>query len=654
VATYGLTYAGFPFLMPTPEVEAAIASRIPLWQLREYLPPDREWVGKNLAGIAFAKPPDEPGIHLNQFFYPTGAARWSVFHGIVDSYTLLKMQNAAIPPDETDLAPQPFIWFTTQPVNLQDAGGVISTPGIITSATTQTNLYMLPPRPITPPSITGTEFLSPNNPQRLWLVTLVDERYYWQWKAESVVSWSVGSTSTWLNYITAVATALNITIKLPTIPVLNYGNISADSAFYTNSENIAILLDAAAHNIGCIVVRHYDGSYELVRYQDALANSVATRPGTDVAPTVAVAGGEIFNSVLTTGDSARRAVLPLQVAVTFPMVDPSGNYIDFSGRQWIKNSYGKVYTSVSKLSDLLIVPASDASFSGVMVIHDTCRAFMPDNTGIGFPTNQPALDTLAALLALNYYFSVLASLDEVYPGIQPWTPTGAEDIIWTYRTDSPTTRVQRKPYNWRVPEMQHELSAVGTGGTTSNANCGSCLCVIRDINNYIIAIQYPNAQGVFVTVPDCGGAIVPPGGGPPGGGGGPPPALACCTIMLNYFCGPLNPYASFLFTVCANGSVTFIGYLPTANQGGIGQPGPAGNGATNAQYFPLGSCNLPIAAVQWIPQLLAAIPGGAAAYCQVLAAPGPGIPPPPICPPGLVPVWNFITKQYNCVPLQHP
>lgn len=509
---YELSYADIPFLQPTAEVEAVIASRIPFSQLREYLPPTREWVGKNMAGVAFAKPPDEPLVVLNQWHYPTGAARWSVFHGIVTSSMMDDMKQAAIPADTSELTPQEFIIRTDglfqQGINVADGTGT-------THTAVTTDLYMLPPRPISPP-VPPVDEDDEGVVETLWLITLVDERYYLQFADGGAITCRDSNSDSWEHLLDYLADQLGITLAYDAIEAV-YGTPAEDSALFSNFENAAVLLDACAYNLGRVVVRNFDGTYTLIRYDDALLNMKNQRPLSGKAGGRAVvAGGMVLDEDLGVYDQARKAVLPYSVVVTFPKCGNDGKYIDSSKRVWIKNSYGAVYSKEVNGNDLVLVHNSMGSFafSWRQTIHDTSRAFYENTTGTGDPTNQTDLDDLATQLAKDFYWSQLASLDEVYPGVLAWQPEGAADIIWTFRPDRPTTRVQRKPYSWSVPEMQHETNA--DISAEEDENCTPIVTDVTCVNGQLVVTKKYLTGDFTVSDKPCLGPPIGPG---LGGGG---------------------------------------------------------------------------------------------------------------------------------------
>ena len=177
-------------------------------------------------------------------------------------------------------------------------------------AAVSTTLFMLPPVPI----------MGLDGPQ-LYLVTLVDERYFWHQFAGAGTITCTAATATWSGLIDQLAAQLGITIHFTT-PDSVYGQPEPDSALYSNNESPAALLDAVAANVGCVVVRHLgelEGTYSLQRFADAVTALNDNRPETSIM------GGEAFDgeSLAAVGN-----VMPESVTVVFPKWLVDSGYIE--------------------------------------------------------------------------------------------------------------------------------------------------------------------------------------------------------------------------------------------------------------------------------------------------------------------------------------
>ena len=434
---FQISFAGQDFVLDDPVVNEWVNRHIPLEDLRETLPVRSPWPSKNLAGVAYPLWPDPPRFRIGTYFYPAGASRWSEFHGLASTSAVNKMKAACFPSGATAAAGK--FQFVCDP-SAYDSGDTLATGGI------STNLYMLPPRPL---AAFGGSY------DDLWLVTLVDERYLWQFKAggKQILS----SASTWDGFITSLEAYLGITVNGNPVSS-TYGIPSEDSALYSLYENPAVLLDAVAANVGCVIARKFDGTYSLVSPTSSNTSVTSNRPAT-----LRVGGGDLeavdagFSTAL-----ALNAVLPASVTVTFPKRVINGPWIDTRDvLDLVRPSYGDVYTKTITLSAAGFSQYS--GYNGSKVFRDTARALY--NTEFdASPANQTALDALALQIAQDYYNSFLSGIDEVYPGIRAWAPEGADDILWVYNSsESSYTRVQRKPWNFGVEEFQHEFTATTAG-----------------------------------------------------------------------------------------------------------------------------------------------------------------------------------------------
>ncbi len=200
---------------------------------------------------------------------------------------------------------------------------------------------MLPSRPI---GETGGRF------DGLHLITLVDDRYDF---AGSPVTLRPKENSTWDELLIQIADSLGITLTYSTLEDV-YGSPEPDSQFWANFENAALLLDAAAWNLGRVVVRNLDGTYELQTAQEAQAISVANRGSS--LNVVRTAGGDLFNSGTQLNipdfNATRNSVVPNTIFVTFPkycLSDPvphflNSRYAPQRPSAHFEESYGDVHS----------------------------------------------------------------------------------------------------------------------------------------------------------------------------------------------------------------------------------------------------------------------------------------------------------------------
>lgn len=438
--------------------------KLPFHYFSEFAPP-KLFLGRNLDAVAHSYeatcPNDRPRI--NEWWYPTGASRWSVFRGLATSSMVKEMVRIALTGGTT---PQTFT-MKSQPVGNPETG----------SYELSSSMYLLPPRPL---AEHGGEF------DGLYLVTLVDERYYWQWRgASNKVFW----TDSWSSLISSIASTLGISVSPGTITAA-YLSPEPDSQFWANRENAAILMDAAAANIGRVFVRKLDGTYALE--STATSQAIVETNRGDARKVVRTAGGDMFlsgSSQLQAQNlnAAKNATFAASVDVSFPKYvegdDPVPHLFNARYRNqrpscWHEESYGDSHViNVPAYSGRVVSGrvAADgdihvlSGFNGVGIheVRSTAKAIISGEVQVE-PLNVSGLTALAMQLAYDYYaFQAIGALDEVYPGTYAWTPEGINDIVWTYGGNlrQATCRVFRSEWNQMVHEFQHSTPPAAFAGS---------------------------------------------------------------------------------------------------------------------------------------------------------------------------------------------
>lgn len=431
---FEVSFAGKSFTLPDPDGEllAWIDRHVPLDAWSETSKPPH-WPGKNLAGIAWPQWwPDKPCLKIGDFYYPTHASRWAEFRGLATAAQIQAMKAVTV----AGTYGVPTGNFKVSIATTQGAIGV--------EAITETEMLMLPPRPLAQFSAGGYE--------DLYLVTLVDERYFWQWKPSG--KWQSDDFWTWNAAFNAIEANLGISIDTGIISSV-YGDLNADSPFYNHYENAAWLLDALAWNIGRVFVRDLEQNYWL----NDITDDNDTIAAAYVIGTSLRAGGGNISALdnLAQKITALPTMVPSSVIVTFPKYALHEG-CGWMGDQrpdsfWVKQSYGDVWPITVNLSSLALAVTS--GFSGTKVFHDTARAYFIDSTD-ATPDNEADLTALATQIATDYYNRQLTVYDETRDGIWVWEPEGNYDVVWSFC--NARTRIMRKPYDFGALELQHYLS----------------------------------------------------------------------------------------------------------------------------------------------------------------------------------------------------
>lgn len=484
--TFSLTFAGVPFVsdmgrvfrmhFARPEQEAAegavpqkyqplpdlideINRMIDMRLLQDMaLPLERSRAENSLAHLHPS--PDQPAASskIGEFYYPTGAERWSVFRGLATADMAKAMQDAT-----GGNTPQPFS---------MQAVPATPNPYADDSYKVETDLYLLPPRPL---AQLGGGLAG------LYLITLVDARYYWQ---STPVSLDFNHTSTWAGLISQIATALGAQIDHSSIDGV-YTKPEKDSQLWALQADAPTLLDAIAGNLGRVVVREMNGSYTLLTAAESLERVNLNRQAN--AQVVRTAGGEIFNSGLPWTMPGRNAVVPATVNVVFPQYittdDPvphlvNKRYANQRPSAWFEDGFGGAFVvSVPVQSGVCYSGSLISGVAGVsqQTIWDTAKSlYFTEALLSGAPLNASGLTALSMQIARDVCdWQALAALDEVYPGTVAWTPEGFHDIVWTWseRKAQASTRVMRTEWNQTTPLMQHATPAL-SGSTNTPRGVG--------------------------------------------------------------------------------------------------------------------------------------------------------------------------------------
>lgn len=450
---------------PMADLMDEINRLIPLDDLNDFSLPST-FPGRNLSAIAdeaSSDPKPGPSVKVGQWYYPYGAGRFSVCRMLATAD-----QAFAMLPGCSN--PKPFV-MKAVPQGIPE--------GTESAYTIETDMYMLPPRTLMEH---GGKY------DGLYLITLVDERYYFQ---GSPATLKPHNGTTWLSLIQSLEFDLGISITVPTIDPV-YSVPSADSQFWVNAESAPTMLDAIAYNLGMQIVRAFDGSYSLQDYPAAQASVDASRGA--ALQVVRIAGGDIFNSGIqgTIQDftQARNAIVPNNVVVTFPKYiygdDPIPHFLNtrYENQRpscWYEESFGDVYSITVPISGSNPPwqngPASVnvSGLTGVsdQYIHTTAKALYQSevvSVDTFVPINNSGLQSLAVQIAANLYDSKAASaLDEVYPGTFNWTPEAIHDIIFTYscRSRLASTRVMRPDWNTQATELQFAHHALANKTNTA-------------------------------------------------------------------------------------------------------------------------------------------------------------------------------------------
>lgn len=395
-----------------PEIGGWIAQNI---RPAEIFPAARlQWPGYLTGGPVFdqtAYPWDH--VEIDRLYWPWGASRFAHAHVVVDDTTLAKIRFQAYANQK--FAALPFVMGDGQ---------------YATAITTK--LWMLPPRPLSTAAPGGSA---------LWLLSLVDDRYFW-WESSLQYTVNAGVTA-WTDLYTSIGTALGVTITPDAIPAA-YGTPTTDyAAAYRPAP---IVLDAVAWSIGQRIVRALDGTVRAMNVSSALA--IQTAQAALYAPRKRRGG---VYSLLSSQPNDLSALVPSTVEVIYP-----------AGASGTASGY---WPDTATLASLNLAQFPQPQIGGApwtKVLHRYEVALI---AGGGVPSNKTTLDTLTNQVATDWLKWQLAQMEQWYVGIAPWIPDGLSDIEWRAVPGETFTHLKRGVFNPQE-DLVFPPPSVGTGITT--------------------------------------------------------------------------------------------------------------------------------------------------------------------------------------------
>jgi hypothetical protein len=248
-----LSYAGVPLLSPTQETLAWARANLDVSWCHPAAA--RAGWGPAQAGLPSRGPDARGPLRPQVLRWPTGATRFSEGHFLVSEPQLDAVRAAVMTTSGAGPA--------AAPLTFSDG----------TRTVTAAQLFLLPPRPL------GKVPGAPG----LWLLSLVDDRYFW-WLAAADVVVTAGST-TWDALYGAIMIALGMTLLSDPVDA---AYLTPDASLTSHYEAVPPLLDAVCASVGQRLVANLDGTYHAQN-----AASARTALGTNLALLPRTAGGEM-------------------------------------------------------------------------------------------------------------------------------------------------------------------------------------------------------------------------------------------------------------------------------------------------------------------------------------------------------------------------
>ncbi|HWA98206.1 MAG TPA: hypothetical protein VG713_06920 [Pirellulales bacterium] len=369
--------------------------------------------GPNDVGLPQANLDWLPRPKLNRLWWPTGASRFAIGLFIADETQVAGFL------DDSDGGTSPL------ELSIEDANGGLAV-----------DMYMLPPRPVSCSTTTD----------RLYVLTLVDERYFWQQR--NVGQLTVARDKDWGWLFGQLGSALGVSIETSDV---NSAYKHPDPAqFSRRYANAAMLLDAAARSVGQRITRNpangnvYSDSWEQASddFDSNLQNDY-----------IQVAGGQLA------GLGGNLTVIPEKVMVVFRKYYHGG--FDAVGDRYMVQKSASAYLDEVN------------GFSGLAkTIYST--AFANFSSGGSTADNDSAVTALADRIASDFYASLGKRFDYTFAGYMPWTPTAFDDHMEIVYGADPTggyrfwTRVQSLPYSYGPEQQLSQLDDVSVWPSPHN------------------------------------------------------------------------------------------------------------------------------------------------------------------------------------------
>lgn len=393
-----LSYAGIGLYVPTPEQQETIQAWLDSWSDLEFSA--HPWPGKDLTGLTFLPTQPLPHPKLGSLYWPFGASRWACGHFLATDAMLAAIRVALAPGrDESGFLNSPI------PGLLSMESKIIAPllPPVVAS------LYMLPPRPLH--QIAGMN--------GVYLLTLVDQRYYW-WYANSGIQ-PIQSGTTWSDVYDNLGDELGLTIDVDTVNA-TYGFPAPEFTNYYQS--LPTMLDAVAYNCGQRVICQLDGSVSTQNTDTDIATLAANITSLNAA------GAKILGGAFDRTDDFGTALPATVVNVT---------------RNWL-NDVPSVLDPLFNVASVDLIDqagfAGIRGFEGVKTFRDTYHGADPDD--------------LATQIAIDYWQRIWSTyLDVVVAHPFNVAPEGLHDIEWSYVIGGASTRIYKTLWNWEPEEFLH-------------------------------------------------------------------------------------------------------------------------------------------------------------------------------------------------------
>ena len=284
-------------------------------------------------------------------------------------------------------------------------------------------------------AIPVSQFVEGSFGEEIYLLPLVDKRYYWWYKSASV-SVTAGTT-TWSSLFSSIFTELGESNY--TVSSINSNYHRPGSDFSSNYEVLSVLLDAAANAVGKRVVVELDGEVKVVSPEQAIETFEDVRDFLDC-----YTAGDLYKTL----ESLRQfnAAIPDTVDVVFPK-EVDG---EFNGQ----------YVKTVTLPDITFpeMPAGAKGFPGKDILYSSSKAKFTGATHDNeSENNSTAIQMVQDYIKWRSYGGTVSLIGTIQFDI----PAHSDGLLLT-----PThTIVKLKP----IDEVNHFYNIYGVEGEGSTS-----------------------------------------------------------------------------------------------------------------------------------------------------------------------------------------
>jgi hypothetical protein len=423
------------------------------------------------SNLLFPNYPDLPAPRINQLVIPTGATRWGYGLFLVNT----AMKDAILAEAAANSRKVKVQFYSANNWNLSSSA---------TNFQPVLSLTMspLPPRPITPTNVSESDDL-----KNLWLLPMVDQRYWWQninveWIEGQSFSTVQGILDYLNNRISVSVSTVNLTCANPKhdqVPDVATGN---------NFESVAVVLETLAWHIGCQLVPDL-ASTSVVRGEQQTQFRLIS---VDDSPTIYgfnMAGRIGLANCTRNADGTVSSDQSGYEVVGSPAVEGGGLISVAAGAAFVPET--------------VLIPQDGGSVSRKASDVGLTLPVATGTTGVlrlKFRNVSSISDSLRDQIAKDFFNRFAKCYDYTFSGVQKWQPTAWDDCLVVSQVRAGNElRCQTRVRTWMQNLMPAPLfssasasSAVEDTSKKASFCCGDCIDAAQVVGVMISGTEYPS------------------------------------------------------------------------------------------------------------------------------------------------------------------